>query len=249
MMRTYVTILACGALLTAACGAKRTEVTTAPDGTRLKGHQKPYVVMGERYVPLLDHEGFVQRGIASWYGPDFHGKKTSNGEIYDMHAMTAAHKTLPLGVFVKVENRDTGATAIVRVNDRGPFVRGRIIDLSYAAAKRLGVIEHGTVAVRIEALGYRSIGEDGRETYAPADYDGGNYTVQTGSFSVLANAERQSADMKRRYGFSDIRKADVQGESFFRVYAGRYGSLKTAEEAKERFEQDGYPGSFVVSLD
>jgi len=81
--------------------------------------------------------GFTQEGVASWYGKDFHGKKTSNGEIYDMHAVTAAHKTLPLGVFVKVRNKDNGQEIIVRVNDRGPFVKDRIIDLSYSAAKSL----------------------------------------------------------------------------------------------------------------
>lgn len=248
-MRAAGTILVCGALIFSACGTKRPAPEYAPDGTRLKGHQKPYVVNGERYVPLLRHEGFVQKGVASWYGPDFHGKKTSNGETYDMHAMTAAHKTLPLGVFVRVENLETGESAVVRVNDRGPFVRGRIIDLSYAAAKRLGVVQHGTARVRIEALGYRSSAPDGGETYSPADYDRGTYTVQTGAFTVRANAERQAGSMKREHGFSDIRQADLQGETFYRVYAGKYSSLRKAEEAKERFEKAGYPGSFVVALD
>lgn len=239
----------CCFFLLTACASKKTGVSRTPDGAGLKGHQKPYTVNGRRYEPLRSAEGFTQTGVASWYGPDFHGKKTSNGETYDMHAMTAAHKTLPLGVFVRVENRDTGSEAVVRVNDRGPFVRGRIIDLSYAAAKKLDVVQHGTARVRIEALGYRTTGPDGKEAYSAADYDSGTYTVQTGSFTVRANAERLSGEMKRQYGFSDIRKADVGGDTFYRVYAGKYTSLKTAEAAKQRFEDTGYPGSFVVSLD
>jgi rare lipoprotein A len=248
-MQKYGVVIICGMLVLSGCGTIKTYVSKAPEGGKLKGSQKPYVVNGERYEPLRSHEGFVQTGVASWYGPDFHGKKTSNGETYDMHGMTAAHKTLPLGVFVKVENRDNGEETIVRVNDRGPFVKGRIIDLSYAAARKLGVVQNGTARVRVEALGYLSEGERGRETYSPANYDRGIYTVQTGAFTVPANAERLASAMKEMHGFSDIRKTEVNGDTFYRVYAGKYTSLKTAEDARERFERNGYPGSFVVSLD
>ncbi len=247
-MRKQLILFFCCILLSSACGTKKTNVARPPEG-RLKGSQKPYIVNGERYEPLQSHEGFFQTGIASWYGRDFHGKRTSNGEIYDMHAMTAAHKTLPLGVFVRVQNRNNGNETVVRVNDRGPFVKGRILDLSYAAAQKLGVVQSGTAPVRIEALGYRARDEGGQEIYSPVDYDAGTYTVQTGSFTVYANAERLAAAMKQNFGFSDIRKTQVNGETFFRVYAGRYASLKIAEAARERFEQSGYPGSFVVSLD
>ncbi len=205
------------------------------------------MVNGQRYEPMESSEGFVQNGIASWYGPDFHGKKTSNGEVYNMNAMTAAHKTLPLGVYIKVYNKETGREAIVRVNDRGPFVKGRILDLSFAAAKKLGVDGAGTARVRIEALGYR---EDGKGGYtAPATYDSGNYTVQVGSFKERANAERLSDAMKRQYGFSDIRLTNVNGDYFYRVYAGKYKSLRAAEEAERKFTSNGYPGSFTVALD
>lgn len=247
--RWSLLLLACGLLLLPACGGKKTGVTAAPKGEKLKGHQKPYTVNGERYEPLRSAEGFSQTGVASWYGPDFHGKKTSNGEIYDMHKMTAAHKTLPLGVFVRVKNRDSGKEAVVRVNDRGPFVKNRIIDLSYAAAKELGVVQHGTARVRIEALGYRTKGADGKEAYTPTDYDKGTFTVQTGSFTQKANAERLAAEMKRTSGYADIQKADVKGETFYRVYAGKYTSLKAAEAARQQFDGGGHPGSFVVSLD
>ena len=242
-------LFACGLLLLSACGGKRTGVAAAPGGEKLRGHQKPYTVNGERYEPLRSAEGFVQAGVASWYGPDFHGKKTSNGEIYDMHGMTAAHKTLPLGVFVRVENRDNGKEAVVRVNDRGPFVKSRVIDLSYAAAKDLGVVQHGTARVRITALGFRTRGTDGKETYSAVNYDSGAFTVQTGAFTHRENADRQSAEMKKRAGYAEVRKAEVKGDTFYRVYAGKYTSLKAAEAARERFEDTGCPGSFVVSLD
>lgn len=203
--------------------------------------------MGTRYEPLQHHEGFVQTGIASWYGKDFHGKKTSNGETYNMHAMTAAHKTLPIGVFVKVKNTDNGNETVVRVNDRGPFVKGRVIDLSYAAAKKVGVDIKGTAPVRIEALGYRAT--EAEKYNAPETYDTGSYTVQIGSFNEYANALRLMEEMKKIFGFSEIHMTEVYGQTFYRVYAGKYTSMSAAENAEKDFSEHGYPGSFTVALD
>jgi rare lipoprotein A len=107
----------------------------------------PYVIEGERYVPANSDVPMAQSGIASWYGKPFHGRKTANGEVYDMHRMSAAHKTMPLPSYALVRSRDNGREVIVRVNDRGPFVRGRVIDLSYAAAKVLGIVGLGKVDV------------------------------------------------------------------------------------------------------
>ena len=251
MARRIALLLSC-MLAFSACGTKKTNVARPPEpehpGT--KAWQKPYTVLGQRYEPLESHAGFVQSGIASWYGKDFHGKTTSNGEVYDMNAMTAAHKTLPLGVYVKVHNRDNGRDAIVRINDRGPFVKGRIIDLSYSAAKKLGVDIVGTAPVRIEALGYRVGGTAGREEYtSQVNYDAGNYTVQVGAFKDYQNAARLSEEMKKAVGFSEIHPAMVYGELFYRVYAGKHTSLKSAEAAETSLSEHGYPGSFVVSLD
>jgi len=243
--KQYVLLLCC-VLVLAACGPKKAPEARTADA-RQKASQKPYTVMGQRYEPLRSADGFVQTGTASWYGKDFHGKKTSNGEKYDMHAMTAAHKTLPLGVFVKVKNTDNGRDTVVRVNDRGPFVKGRIIDLSYAAAKKLGVDIVGTAPVRIEALGYRG---SGAEQYkALENYDAGNFTVQIGSFKEYNNAQRLSAEMTKLFGFSEARMTNIDGEVFYRVYVGKYTSLKAAEDAEKKFTEHGYPGSFAVALE
>ncbi|NIQ93710.1 MAG: septal ring lytic transglycosylase RlpA family protein [Desulfuromonadales bacterium] len=225
-----------------------TRVIDTPQTRELKGHEKPYMVNGKRYDPLRSHEGFVQEGVASWYGKKFHGRKTSNGEIYNMHAMTAAHKTLPMGVYVKVRNRANGREAIVRVNDRGPFVKSRIIDLSYAAAKKLGVDGPGTAPVRVEALGYKKTDRGGHVTYRqPESYSVGSFSIQVGAFSVEGNARRLAAQLRSRHGFANVRKGWVDGRLFYRVRAGKYRTLEEAEAAKEQFARNGYPGGFVVA--
>lgn len=117
-----------------------------------RGNMQEYTVRGQTYRTLASAEGYRESGVASWYGRKFHGRETSSGEPFDMHAMTAAHKSLPLPTFVRVTHRGTGDSIIVKVNDRGPFAHDRLIDLSYAAALHLGVLEHGTAEVEIEAL-------------------------------------------------------------------------------------------------
>jgi rare lipoprotein A len=216
----------------------------------LRPWEKPYVVNGERFDPLLDHQGFVEEGIASWYGADFHGKKTSNGEIYDMHALTAAHKTLPLGVWVRVRNLKSGQEQVLRVNDRGPFVAGRIIDLSYAGAQALGLVGPGTAPVRVEALGFQATDSAGRISYqAPARYDLGNFSIQVGAFTLAANARKMAAEMESRHGFANVQTGMVNGTLFHRVRAGKYGSLAEAEQARLAFDGQGYRNCFVVALD
>lgn len=116
------------------------------------GNPAFYDEFGVRYRVLQTSKDFVERGIASWYGSDFHGRRTSTGEPYDMYAMTAAHKTLPLPTYVRVTDLDTGNEVVVRVNDRGPFVEGRVIDLSYVAALKLGIARQGTARVEVRAL-------------------------------------------------------------------------------------------------
>lgn len=117
-----------------------------------KWTSRPYKVLGKHYKPIATGLGFEEEGSASWYGQKFHGHKTANGEIFDMFALTAAHKTLPLPSFIRVSNLDNGKTAIVRVNDRGPFHGSRVLDLSYGAAKKLGYHKHGVARVKIEVI-------------------------------------------------------------------------------------------------
>ena len=221
-------------------------VVDTPHDQQLKGHQKPYIVNGQRYEPLRDHNGFVQEGNASWYGKKFHGRKTSNGETYNMYAMTAAHKTLPMGVYVKVTNKQTGQQTVVRINDRGPFVAGRIIDLSYSAAKDAGVVEPGTAPVVIEALGYKANSTSSNKvSYTqPKSYDIGSFAVQVGAFTVKANAERLASEMRSQYGSASVNEGWVDGERFYRVWVGNFPSLEVAETNGLEFK-----GGFVIALE
>ncbi|MDQ6974992.1 MAG: septal ring lytic transglycosylase RlpA family protein [Mariprofundaceae bacterium] len=139
-----IIILLCLALFIASCGEKK-----IIDETRTATN-KPYKIGGQWYYPLLKADGYDEKGIASWYGKDFHGKKTSNGEHYDMHALSAAHPTLPMGTKVRVTNLENGKSMVLRINDRGPFVKERLIDLSYAAAKKIGYARKGTTRVRVQ---------------------------------------------------------------------------------------------------
>lgn len=218
--------------------------------SRQKPGQKPYSVAGRRYEPLSSHEGFVQEGIASSYGRDFHGRKTSSGEPFDMNAMTAAHKTLPLGVYVKVQHKRSGREIVVRINDRGPFVRERIIDLSEGAARRLEMIQEGVAPVKVTALGYR-IEQTGApsEYRAPVSYDNGRFALQVAALKNRANAYRYADELKGRYGAADVQEAVVGGSIFYRVRLGHYASLRAAQSAQESFERKGFPGNFVVAVD
>jgi len=236
----------------AACSrpAYRTRVIETPATGSLKGWQKPYEVNGERYDPLMDQQGFIQEGIASWYGSDFHGKPTSNGETYDMFAMTAAHKTLPMGTFVMVRNERNGRQVVVRVNDRGPFVKGRIIDLSYSAAKELEIVGPGTAPVRIEALGYKETDDQGQVAFRPpTSYHEGTYSIQVGAFLLPENALRLAAELRQQFGHASVQQGWADGRLFHRVRVGRYTRLEAAETAKEDFVAKGFANSFVVAVD
>lgn len=202
---------------------------------------KPYVIKGITYYPLESvDEGYVEVGIASWYGNDFHGKKTSNGEIYDMYAMTAAHKTLPMPTFVRVENLDNGLETVVRVNDRGPFSKGRIIDLSYAAAKDIDMIKSGTARVRITVLSQSQ--DHLRTENVDKDMNNGRFAVQIAAFSVEENARRLAAS----YDNAVVQTVHVNGNTFYRVQLKGYASKDSAEFAADSLS-DTYPGAFVVA--
>ncbi|HXQ64551.1 MAG TPA: septal ring lytic transglycosylase RlpA family protein, partial [Steroidobacteraceae bacterium] len=146
------------------------------------GNPPFYEVFGQRYTVLADSRGYVERGVASWYGPDFHGARTSTGEPYDMYTMTAAHRTLQLPAYARVTNLSNGRSVVVRINDRGPFKANRIIDLSYAAALRLDIVRDGTSLVEVQALE--------PEGAAPPPPRAAELYAQAGAFAVEANAAR-----------------------------------------------------------
>jgi len=221
--------------------------TYEPPAKRTPGHPKPYKVFGKWYQPLPDSKGFRQRGIASWYGKDFHGKKTSNGEIYNMYAMTAAHKTLPLGTFVRVHNLDNNRRVEVRVNDRGPFVRGRIIDLSYKAANEIGIVGPGTARVEVTALATPAGSGAAPRSYKPVDLYTGNFTFQIGAFANRENAERLTAKLNEKYHNAHVTVYDRGDQIFYRVRVGKFTTLKQAEAQELTLIRDGYVDLFIVA--
>ena len=214
---------------------------------------EPYEVNGQLYYPLPDAEGFVQYGKASWYGDDFHGRPTSSGEIYDMHKMTAAHKTIPLGTYVKVLNLSNNSEAIVRINDRGPFVKGRIIDLSYAAAKDIGMIGPGVVEAKVVAMG-REVGKlKYKDKSVPIvelkDPTQGEFTIQVGAFEDRHNAQMLAARLKVIFEHVQVTPClDKNGRMLHRVRVSKSENLKRAGEIEKQIEEMGFKGAFIVGM-
>ncbi len=214
---------------------------------------RPYVINGERYYPLPHSQGFVQTGEASWYGRKFHGRPTASGETYNMYQKTAAHKTLPLGTYVRVLNLRNRKQTVARVNDRGPFIKGRIIDLSYAAARDIGLVGPGVARVRVEALA-RQVGEHdsrfGKEPVIEArDLDKGDFTVQIGAFGQRENALKLARRLKVIYDYVRIEVYEPPGGStLYRLRVGRSTTLKKAAEIEKKLESLGFEEAFIVSL-
>lgn len=203
---------------------------------------KPYTVMGVRYYPLKSAHGYDEVGYASWYGSDFHGKKTATGDIYNMYAMTAAHKTLPLGTRVKVTNLSNGRSVYLTVNDRGPFVRGRTIDLSYGAAQKLGSVEKGVIKVRITAVG--TAPAPAGHTVASAS---SRYHVRVGAYSDQRNAARVHQQLKQAgYVHSHIKRISSNGRTLHVVQAGTYASRHQADRVLDRLKR-AFPSSYITS--
>ena len=227
------------------------EVTSVPQTKKSKsGNPSSYVVFGKRYYVLDSADGFKQRGLASWYGKKFHGRKTSSGEIYNMYAMTAAHKTLPIPVYVHVRNLSNGRTAIVKVNDRGPFVEGRIIDLSYTAADKLGVTGPGTAKVEITALKAGQINTDSVIRSIPlpdTGVEGVPLFVQVGSFGLEVNAvnlmkELQNANEKAVL----ISELETSSGLFFRVRVGPLYDVEEANAIISRLKGKGFVTARII---
>jgi rare lipoprotein A len=234
-------------LLVSSC-AKPPTYSTHPKSK--PGQPKPYKVLGKWYQPISSAKDFQQDGIASWYGKKFHGRKTANGEIYDMYAMTAAHKTLPLGTWVRVYNTDNDKEIVVRVNDRGPFVGNRIIDLSYTAAKKIDMLGPGTAPVLVVALGAAKNKTRPSETptsFVPVNYDSGTFTFQVGAFKNKGNADRLVQKLNESYKNAHIAAYDTGQEIFYRVRVGKYSSLQQIMKEESLLADAGYMDAFVVA--
>jgi rare lipoprotein A len=189
----FVIALLSLSLFIGGCGSSKSTTRSSSQYSGSPGNPPFYEVYGERYYVMESSAGYEERGVASWYGKKFHGRKTSNGEVYDMYAMTAAHKTLPLPATVRVTNLRNGRNVVVRVNDRGPFVDNRLIDLSYAAAKKLDMITAGTTLVEVEVLdsggtSRTSVAAAGTGALPPEQAFGSIY-MQVGAFGEQGNAE------------------------------------------------------------
>lgn len=202
-----------------------------------KATMRPYQINGIWYEPSLEHVGSTFTGLASWYGPNFHLKKTSNGEVYNMHAMTAAHKTFPMNTMVKVDNLDNGKSTIVRVNDRGPFVEGRIIDLSNAAAHDIAMVGKGIANVKLTILGFNAkIATTQEELEATAS--AAKFLIQVGAFRRVAGANETKNKLANVFGKSYpmiVREGDFEGEPIYRVFVSGFRSIAEAEDFKVQY--------------
>ena len=275
--------LVCGVVL-AACASPYSKKDSAPKKpTRIDrtekvipkaepkskyGNPKSYVVFGQRYYTLPTAKGYKEQGIASWYGTKFHGRRTSSGETYDMYAMTAAHKTLPLPTYARVTNKKNGRSIIVRINDRGPFHDNRIIDLSYAAATKLGIVTTGTGLVEVIAIDPRRhalnkpvkpkpvLPDDVVDVAEPAgsveviepslptaeeiENNVGIY-VQLGAFRSQENAQKlRNTFAAHNVGRMSVKEDALEGESIYKVWIGPLDTVEQADRTVEKITQLGH---------
>ena len=209
---------------------------------------RPYTVLGHAYKPYTELTPYKARGVASWYGKRYHGQKTSSGEVYDMYAMSAAHTILPLPSYARVTSVATGKSVIVRVNDRGPFHQDRLIDLSYIAALRLGLLGRGSGIVEVEAILPGNEAPPPVTAAAPPEPDaaaaaalsaepGGIY-VQLGAFSVAQNADAFLRKMRIDLGWLADSMTVYRKDGLYRVHAGPYSSREQAGRAAERVQKE-----------
>jgi peptidoglycan lytic transglycosylase len=232
----FLAVLAASVLLAAGC-AHRTSTTLPPAPTPQQQPVPPPPVSppAPEAQPSVPGE-YVEEGVASWYGDPFNGHRTSDGEVYDMYQFTAAHRTLPFGSMVRVTNLSNGRQIDVRINDRGPFVASRIIDLSFSAARAIGMIGPGTAPVRLEVV-------------SGPNPQVGIFGVQVGAFRSQANAERLQADLAARYSPVAVLPYESPNGPFYRVRVGRLPSEDAAQQLAAQLRADGHFATFVVRLD
>ncbi len=241
------------------------EISAVPDAIPRSephsAHGNPpfYDVNGRRYQVLASAEGYLERGVASWYGPDFHGHNTSSGEPYDMYAMTAAHKTLPLPCYARITNLNNGRSVVVRINDRGPFVGNRIVDLSYTAAQRLDIVRTGTALVELQTVA--PITDRGTvasawptpmpmpmPTPTPAPVSPPTLYIQVGAYADASNAQRVVERLQAAGIDSAFSLASVSGaRPLRRVRVGPIASVEQFDSIAARLATLGYPEARLAS--
>ncbi len=241
MAKRIIILLSVLLLLNACARPPRPYKTSA-----VPGWLKPYKVNGKVYYPLPSAQGYTEVCYASWYGPGFHGKLAASGEVYNMYDYTAAHRILPMGTYVLVKNLENGKEVVVRINDRGPFVKGRCIDLSYAAAKALGMIGKGVVKVRLIALG------EGKKVKNYIVYNRlpniryNEFYLQVGAFKIYKNALSLKLKLERSFPKVRIEPYRKDGELFYRVQIYLSNDLKKAYAMAERLKTL-FPQGFLVA--
>jgi len=240
------------------------------------GNKNPYQVFGKQYWVMPSSFGYTATGTASWYGSKFHGHQTSNGEVYNMYSMTAAHKSLPIPTYVKVTNLNNGRHVIVRVNDRGPFHGDRLIDLSYAAATKLGYAKLGTARVRIEAIDPVAWQREKSQLNQPAPLAKPNYSVvpaavvdanltekqtaqsatiddnlfvQVGAFSSFDSAQRLKQQLQSLTGEDVMVYFDQRREpNLHKVHIGPVRNLSMAQQVRDLISRNGFGSALILSL-
>jgi rare lipoprotein A len=215
----------------------------------LTATMRPYTVRGITYYPTVVSVGDEFSGRASWYGPDFHGKMTSSGETYDMNDMTAAHKTLPMNTIVQVTNRENGRSQVVRINDRGPFVESRIIDLSKEAATRLGIVGRGTAMVSLKVLGFgrnssKLIPNQQELDQGPKQQVLSGFSLQIGSFASVEGALSTQKRYDNMDGYRTVIKDIQNGEK--RAFKVMLSGFQSESEARDYLAKNKFSGAFII---
>lgn len=205
-----------------------------------KFSNRPYKVFGKTYYPMTTLKPYTANGYATWYGKKYHGNKTSIGEVYDMYKMTAAHKTLPLPCYVKVTNLKNKKTVIVRVNDRGPFVKDRIIDLSYAAANRLEIIEKGSEFVKVELIDL--------DNKVKVERLNKKIYLQAGLFSDEKNANNLIEKIKKLGVVNNENIKKIKSENQFQVLIGPFEDKQEAKIKKDQLSENFFINGFIVKI-
>ncbi|MBU0501275.1 MAG: septal ring lytic transglycosylase RlpA family protein [Gammaproteobacteria bacterium] len=211
-------------------------------GKGSRGNPPVYEVFGQRYYTMTSTKDYVERGIASWYGGEFNGRNTSSGEVYDMHLMTAAHTRLPIPCYAQVTNLENGRTTVVRINDRGPFKKNRLIDLSYAAARELDILGKGTGLVEVRALPAK----EAPRPVAPLDPAKGDIYIQVGAFGNQDNAsllkDRLASSLQQPVR---IAQSVQNGQALFRVQVGPLQDVEMTDRLAVRIAALGM-GTYIV---